>query len=317
VLERESAWGAVALAERLEGIAVEAAVPVPAMIPVPEATGVSPTELRNSKSMDLDRMPLRRAIRLMLEEESTVPSAILGHTAALERLVRRAVRSLSAGGRLFYVGAGTSGRLGVLDASECPPTFGTPPECVQGIMAGGVKALHSAVEGAEDDAGAGASAIASREVGPADLVVGIAASGRTPFVWGALNSARHRGATTALVSFNPHLKFPRGSGPDVVLAIDVGPEVLTGSTRLKAGTATKLVLNVLTTLTMVRLGKVTGNLMTDLNPSNHKLRGRAVRIVAELTGVDAGRSEAALAGSGWVVKKAVERLGRLRDGARE
>jgi len=317
VLERESAWGAVALAERLEGIAVEAAVPVPAMIPVPEATGVSPTELRNSKSMDLDRMPLRRAIRLMLEEESTVPAAILGHTAALERLVRRAVRSLSAGGRLFYVGAGTSGRLGVLDASECPPTFRTPPEWVQGIMAGGVKALHSAVEGAEDDAGAGASAIASREVGPADLVVGIAASGRTPFVWGALHSARHRGATTALVSFNPHLKFPRGSGPDVVLAIDVGPEVLTGSTRLKAGTATKLVLNVLTTLTMVRLGKVTGNLMTDLNPSNHKLRGRAVRIVAELTGVDAGRSEAALAGSGWVVKKAVERLGRLRDGARE
>jgi N-acetylmuramic acid 6-phosphate etherase len=211
---------------------------------------------------------------------------------------------------LFYVGAGTSGRLGVLDASECPPTFRTSPELVQGIMAGGEKALHSAVEGAEDDFGAGARAAEFRGLGPKDVLVGIAASGRTPFVWGALATAKQRGAQTALLCFNPFLQFARGQRPDVVLALDLGPEVLTGSTRLKSGTATKLVLNLLTTLTMVRLGKVVGNLMVDLNPSNVKLRDRACRIVVELTGRDYATAQRALEQSGWVVTAAITALGR-------
>lgn len=310
VLKRESVWGAVALAAKRVGTVVQAVVPPSLSVPLPSSVDVSPTERRNPKSMNLDRMPLRKAIQLMLEEESTVPSAIGAQVAGLERLIRAAVRTLSTGGRLFYVGAGTSGRLGVLDASECPPTFRTPPHWVQGVMAGGEKALHTSVEGAEDDATAGGAAMLSRAVDSRDLLVGIAASGRTPFVWGALQMSRQRGATTALICFNPHLRFPRGSKPDVVLAVDVGPEILTGSTRLKAGTATKLILNTLTTLTMVRLGKTASNLMLDLNPSNVKLRDRAVRIVCDLTGVDVPTALTTLQSSGWRVKEAVECLGR-------
>ena len=310
VLERESAWGAVALAEQVSGSPVEGTVPKPFLIPIPEATQMSPTECRNPKSSDLDRLPVSQAIRLMLEEDSTVPVALLGQVTAMEKLIRLAARSLKTGGRLFYVGAGTSGRLGVLDASECPPTFRSPPQWVQGIMAGGEKALHSAVEGAEDDAAAGVSAMGAREVGENDLVVGIAASGRTPFVWGALHAARAAGARTALVCFNPHLKFQKGTRPDVLLAIDVGPEILTGSTRLKAGTATKLILNILTTLTMVRLGKVVGNRMIDLNPSNVKLRDRAVRIACEISGVSQAEAQVALDASGWNLRVALESIGR-------
>jgi N-acetylmuramic acid 6-phosphate etherase len=177
-------------------------------------------------------------------------------------------------------------------------------------MAGGEAALHSAVEGAEDDFGAGERALQFRNVGPRDLVFGLAASGRTPFVWGALSAARRRGASTALLCFNPFLRFARGQKPDLVLAVNVGPEVLTGSTRLKAGTATKLVLNVVTTLAMVRLGKVVENLMVDLNPSNTKLRDRAVRIVCELTGCEQPKAKATLEQTHWVVKDAVKALGR-------
>jgi N-acetylmuramic acid 6-phosphate etherase len=309
VLERESAWGAVALAEKADAGAVDVRVPEVGTVLRPEATAVSPTELRNPRSMELDRMPLKAAVELMLSEEAAVAPAVAAHSRELAALVRRAADALGSGGRLFYVGAGTSGRLGVLDASECPPTFRSTPEQVQGIMAGGEKALHSAVEGAEDDASAGLSAIAAREVGPKDVVVGIAASGRTPFVWGALGEARKRGAATALVSFQPHLKFARGSRPDHVLAVDVGPEVLTGSTRLKSGTATKLILNTLTTLAFVRLGKVAGNLMVDLNPSNVKLRDRAVRIVVELTGTTREVAEETLERERWMVKAALQALG--------
>jgi N-acetylmuramic acid 6-phosphate etherase len=181
------------------------------------------------------------------------------------------------GGRLFYVGAGTSGRLGILDAVECPPTFGISPHCVQGILAGGQSAMWRSVEGAEDSPAAGAAAIDYRGVNRNDLVIGIAASGRTPFVWGALAAARRKGARTVLICFNPHLRIAPASRPDLVIAPDVGPEVLTGSTRLKAGTATKVILNTLTTLTMARMGKVAGNLMVDLNASNRKLRDRAAR----------------------------------------
>lgn len=311
-LECESVWGAVAMARSVLGApgkvqAVQSAVPgkVRAGREIPETTALSPTEQRNPRSADLDRLPLAAAIELMLKEDAKIPAAIRKRRSELEKLIRLSVRSLKSGGRLFYVGAGTSGRLGVLDASECPPTFRTPPEWVQGMMAGGVRALHSAVEGAEDDYDAGGRAAEARAFGPNDLVLGIAASGRTPFVWGALSQARERGATTAILCFNPFLKFARGTRPDLVVAVDVGPEVLTGSTRLKAGTATKLILNVLTTLTMVRLGKVMGNLMVDLNPSNVKLRDRACRIVSELTGCNPAAARRVLEQNGWVVKAAV------------
>jgi N-acetylmuramic acid 6-phosphate etherase len=244
----------------------------------------------------------------MFREDARVGPALRRERGAIERGLRLIVAAFRSGGRLFYVGAGTSGRLGVLDASECPPTFSTPPEMVQGIMAGGPAALWSSVEGAEDDADAGARAVRFRGVDRRDVVVGIAASGRTPFVWGALGAARDAGARTVLVCFNPHLEIPRPLRPDVAIAPDLGPEILTGSTRLKAGTATKLILNAFTTLAMVRLGKVAGNLMVDLNPSNRKLRDRAVRIVRALTGADASAARGALERSRWVIQDALTRL---------
>ena len=231
--------------------------------------------------MNLDKLPLGKAVKLMLEEEACVASRLLAERRQIERAIHAVVRAFRHGGRLFYVGAGTSGRLGVLDASECPPTFRTPPDLVQGIIAGGPSALLRSVEGAEDDAAAGARAIRHRRVTRRDVVVGLAASGTTPFVWGALRQAKRRHATTVLVCFNPFLRIPPSQRPAIVIAPDLGPEVLTRSTRLKAGTATKLLLNMFTTLAMVRLGKVRSNLMIDLDPTNAKLRTRAVRIVRE------------------------------------
>jgi len=214
--------------------------------------------------------------------------------------------AFASGGRLIYCGAGTSGRLGVLDASECPPTFRTPASLVQGIMAGGRQALWSAVEGAEDDEAAGIQAVVARAVTAQDVVIGISASGHAPFIWGCLAEARRRGARTVLVACNPayrdHPLLDRAILPDT------GPEVLTGSTRLKAGTATKLVLNLITTLALARSGKVMSNLMIDLHPSNSKLRGRAIRIVRELTGVDEAAARAALESHGWVIRQAVTTL---------
>lgn len=273
-----------------------------------ESAAASPTEQRNPRSMNLHRLPLAEAIDLMLKEDARIPAALLRERARIERAVRLIVRSFQRGGRLFYVGAGTSGRLGVLDASECPPTFSVPPEMVQGIIAGGQPALWSSIEGAEDDAGAGVQAIRFRGVTRQDVVVGIAASGRTPFVWGALGEAKQRQATTILLCFNPHLRIPRAAAPTLVIAPDVGPEILTGSTRLKAGTATKIVLNLFTTLAMVRLGKVVENLMVDVRPSNGKLRDRAVRIVRDLTGAEPDAAQRALERTGWVVRKAMARL---------
>jgi N-acetylmuramic acid 6-phosphate etherase len=260
--------------------------------------------------MNLDKLSIGAAIALMLGEESSVPGKLLAEAPRIEQVVRAVARAFRRRGRLFYVGAGTSGRLGVLDASECPPTFGTPPDMVQGIIAGGQAALCRSVEGAEDDAAAPRRALGSHRVGARDVVVGIAASGTTPFVWGALREAKRRGATTVLVCFNPFLSIPRRMRPTIVIAPNLGPELLTGSTRLKAGTATKLLLNLFTTLAMVRLGKVKSNLMIDLKPANAKLRGRAVRIVRELTGAAYPVAEEALRGSGWVIKKAIARLGR-------
>lgn len=313
-LKRETAWGAVELARQCAtGIpsvnvnerAVRATPDRPVSKSSARLPALSTTEQRNPRSKNLDRMTTSDAIDLMLGEDAKIPAAIRKEKPAIEKLINRVVRSFKSGGRLFYVGAGTSGRLGVLDASECPPTFRTSPEMVQGIIAGGREAIWSAIEGAEDDDGAGERAIEFRGIGRNDVVVGIAASGRTPFVWGAIRAAGRSGAVTALIHFNPNLKIKRTDRPSLEICPRIGPEVLTGSTRLKAGTATKLILNMITTIAMVRIGKVIGNLMVDLNPSNVKLRDRAVRIVAELTGCSYDESSAALVKCNWDLKKAV------------
>jgi N-acetylmuramic acid 6-phosphate etherase len=275
---------------------------------LPRSLQISPTEQRHPLSMKLDRIPLGKAIRLMLTEDAKIPQKLLGEVGRIEKVTDAIARAFRRGGRLFYFGAGTSGRLGVLDASECPPTFRSSPEMVQGIIAGGEVALMKSVEGAEDDVREGAREIRKRGVKGHDVVVGIAASGTTPFVWGALHEAKRRKATTVLVCFNPYLKIPKEYQPTIVIAPDLGPELLTGSTRLKAGTATKLLLNIFSTLAMVKSGKVIGNLMVDLNPANVKLRDRAARIVQELTNADYESARKALERSGWVVKKAVARI---------
>ena len=315
-LQRESAWGAVELARRAFPLRTLPAAKVPKRVKAIErlndvaSISLSPTEQRNPRSMRLDEMSNAAAVELMLREDRLITTALLAERGKIERGVEFIVRSFRRGGRLFYVGAGTSGRLGVLDASECPPTFRTDPEMVQGIIAGGQTAIWQAVEGAEDDPSAGARAMDFRGVTKGDTVVGIAASGRTPFVWGALREAKRRGATTILLCFNPHLVIPRHDRPSLVLAPKIGPEILTGSTRLKSGTATKLVLNIFTTLAMVRMGKVLGNLMVDVKASNVKLRDRAVRIVRELTGADYAAAEAALLRTDWKITDACRRLGR-------
>jgi N-acetylmuramic acid 6-phosphate etherase len=257
-------------------------------------------------------MAVGSAIELMLREEAAVPQRLLKEKGKIERVVTEIAGAFRGGGRLFYIGAGTSGRLGVLDASECPPTFRADPGMVQGIMAGGDTALKRSIEGAEDDFEAGSRAVRSKLVGRRDVVVGIAASGTTKFVWGGLVEAKRNRAFTVLVCFNPYLRIPREIRPSIVICADLGPEVLTGSTRLKAGTATKLLLNMFTTLAMVRIGKVKENLMLDLKPSNAKLRDRAVRIVQQLTRKDYKAARAALEKNGWVIKAAVSRPSRKR-----
>jgi len=313
-LRRESVCGALELArEHFDGSAgagktrrINAPEPAPTLLPAPGA--LSPTEQRNPRSKNLDRMSLSKAVALMIEEESKVGGALMKEKRKITRVIGWVAGALRRGGRLFYAGAGTSGRLGMLDAVECPPTFGISPDRVQGILAGGQTAVWKSVEGAEDNPAAGASAIDHRGVTRRDVVIGIAASGRTPFVWGALAAARRKGARTVLICFNPRLKIPAGGRPDLVIAPDIGPEVLTGSTRLKAGTATKVILNTVTTLAMTRLGKVAGNLMADLNATNRKLRERAARIVQAVTGADAAAARAALEKSKWKVKTACRRL---------
>jgi N-acetylmuramic acid 6-phosphate etherase len=325
----EGAWGAVRQAQALglAGNPCKRAGEIPSVSQqdggsregdwrfnvIPEPTATSPTELRNSRSHRLDRMTVEQAVRVMIAEEAGVRRALAGCRKQIAQGVRMIVGAFRGGGRLFYAGAGTSGRLGVLDASECPPTVRTPPDMVQGIMAGGQTALWLPAEGAEDDLEGGAQAARFRGIRRGDVVVGIAASGRTPFVWGLLHAAKRQGARTILLSFNPHLRFARGMRPDLVISPSVGPELLTGSTRLKAGTATKLVLNMFTTLSMVQLGKVVQNLMVDLNPSNTKLRDRATRILQDLSGREYAECLQALERSGWMVKKGFDLL--RREGA--
>jgi N-acetylmuramic acid 6-phosphate etherase len=247
------------------------------------------TERRNPRSATIDTASSLEIVDLIGAEDATVPGAVAGAREQIARAVDLIEAAFRAGGRLLYVGAGTSGRLGVLDAAECPPTFGTPPEMVVGIIAGGYPALVKSVEGAEDDVNAGIGEMDARRVGADDVVIGIAASGTTPFVRAALSRAQTLGARTAIVSCSEPPKLLRETC-DVCVVVAVGPEVVTGSTRMKAGTATKLVLNTLTTGAMIRLGKTYGNLMVDLRAWNDKLIDRSQRIVMETTGL--GRDEA-------------------------
>jgi N-acetylmuramic acid 6-phosphate etherase len=246
------------------------------------------TEQRNPASRDLDRLDALGIVDVINAQDALVAPAVRRCRQTIARAVDFIAAALGGGGRLFYVGAGTSGRLGVLDASECPPTYGTAPRTVQGIIAGGRRALVRSVEGAEDRAADGAAQMDRKRIGPADVVVGIAACGVTPFVRAALARARARGARTVFVTCAP--QAVDGVAADVVINPVVGPEVVTGSTRMKAGTATKLVLNTLTTAAMVRLGKVYGNLMVDLRATNAKLRDRGERIV--MAAGDATRAQA-------------------------
>ena len=242
------------------------------------------TEQINPRSEQLEKMSMDELVELFVAEETYVQDALRAATENLIRGVELVARALNKGGRLFYVGAGTSGRLGVLDASEIPPTFGVEADLVQGIIAGGATALHRSVEGAEDEEAAGALVIDERQVTSGDVVVGISASGRTPFVRGALTQAKSLGAATISISCNP--QSPQSALADVAIELAVGPELLTGSTRLKAGTATKIALNIISTGAMVAWGKVRGNLMVDLHASSNKLRDRAVRVAAQLLSCD-------------------------------
>jgi len=267
------------------------------------------TEQRLEASADLDLMSVSEALALLHEQDLVAVKAVGAVLPEIARAVEMVVAAFSAGGRLIYVGAGTSGRLGVLDAAECPPTFQTDPNMVQAVIAGGEAAIRRAVEGAEDRADGGAAEMDRRGVGPADVVMGIAAGGTTPFVLGALRRAAERSAKTIfLTCVQPSTDEPR---VDLIIRPLTGPEVLTGSTRLKAGTATKLVLNAITTVAMVRSGKVYGNLMVDLRATNEKLRDRAARIVCTLTGLSRQAAIHLLERAGGSVKRAVvmHRLG--------
>ncbi len=261
------------------------------------------TEQRNPRSESLEKLSVADLVKLFVEEESSVQAALKQASDDLARAIQTVSGALRKGGRLFYVGAGTSGRLGVLDASEIPPTFGASAQLVQGIVAGGMSALYRSVEGAEDERGAGAAAVTERGIKADDVVIGISASGRTPFVAGALARANEIGAQTILLNCNPESasKIPSGSRID----LSVGPEILTGSTRLKAGTATKIALNIISTGAMVSLGKVRGNLMIDLNASNSKLRDRAARMLAELAGIDYAAARQRLEEEGWNLRQAI------------
>lgn len=247
---------------------------------------------------DLHTMSVRELLDAMHRVDDDVQGAVLDAMPALTALTEALVVRMREGGRLFYLGAGTSGRLGVVDASECPPTFGVAPDRVVGIMAGGDSAIRAAVEGAEDDAGQGWKDLEAHGIQAQDTVVGIAASGRTPYVIGALRQARLRGVLTGCVTCNPESQIIQACDHPVVAV--TGPEFVTGSTRMKAGTATKLILNRLTTATMIQLGHVHGNRMVDMQLTNAKLVQRGARMVAEATGLGLVESEALLTSHGSV-----------------
>jgi N-acetylmuramic acid 6-phosphate etherase len=262
------------------------------------------TERRNPRTASIDLATPLEIVDLINTEDRMVPDAVFTQRDQIAAALSIVEDSFRKGGRLFYVGAGTSGRLGVLDASECPPTFGTDPEMVQGIIAGGLPALTRSQEGAEDVAENGAKAIDEHAVGPNDFVIGIAASGTTPYVHSAIRRARELGARTGILSCSPPPAEVLDEVDVAILPI-VGPEVVTGSTRMKAGTATKLVLNIITTGAMIRLGKTYGNLMVDLKATNNKLKDRSERIVVEVCGVSREEARKLLQEAGKSVKTAI------------
>ncbi|PYJ45892.1 MAG: N-acetylmuramic acid 6-phosphate etherase [Verrucomicrobia bacterium] len=278
------------------------------------------TEQRNPRSENLEKLSPREVVQLFVDEEKFVQDALRDAAADLTRAIEIVAEALRNGGRLFYIGAGSSGRIGVLDASEIPPTFGAPPDLVQGVIAGGVTALHRSAEAVEDDETAGALAMQRRGVKDRDVVVGITASGRTPFVLGALSRAKSSGAKTILLTCNPAVAGGADAGRhrsptpattiDLVISLEVGPELLTGSTRLKAGTATKVALNIISTGAMVVLGKVRGNLMIDLHTTSTKLRDRAVRVVAEFTQSDYETARQKLEASGWNLREIIGEINK-------
>ena len=261
------------------------------------------TETRNANTMNLDRMTSLEIVRAMNREDQTVPLAIREHLEEIARVADWGKESLEKGGRIFYIGAGTSGRLGVLDASECPPTFGVSPDLVTGLIAGGEKALTHAVEGAEDDSGLGRKDLADHGLTKNDLVIGLAASGRTPYVLGGLRYAKELGCRTAAISCNAGAELSRES--DLGIEVIVGPEVLTGSSRLKAGTAQKMILNMISTSLMIQLGRVKGNRMVNMQLTNQKLVDRGTRMVMDYTHLPYDEANALLLKYGSV-KKAVE-----------
>jgi N-acetylmuramic acid 6-phosphate etherase len=273
------------------------------------------TEQRNPASEGIDTRSTEEMLRIINSEDRKIAESVEREIPRIAQAVDAIVDRLDRGGRMFYIGAGTSGRLGVLDASECPPTFSVPADLVQGIMAGGEQAIAQAGEAAEDDAAQGVRDLEARGFSANDVLVGIAASGRTPYVLGAVAHARGLGAVTIGISCTPDSKLSRA----VAIPIEPkpGPEVITGSTRLKAGTATKLVLNMLSTGAMIRLGHVYGNLMVNVQPKNEKLVERAIRIVADAAGVDREKAAASFTASDGRVKVAIlmARLGVTREEA--
>jgi len=283
------------------------------------------TEQRNPASMDIDARSIDEILRIINNEDKRVALAVEGELPFITKAVELVVHAFKRGGRLLYAGAGTSGRLGVLDAVECPPTFGVSQEMVQGLIAGGEQAMFCAQEGAEDHEENGARAIIGANVSPNDVVCGIAASLRTPFVVGAVKEAKRRGATTLYVTTNPRSRVYSSEFAELAAALDiaicpeVGPEVIMGSTRMKSGTAQKLVLNMITTSAMIRLGKVYENMMIDLQMTNLKLRERAKRVVMTITGVGYDEAAEYLENADGHVKTALVmiRAGVSRDEAKE
>lgn len=264
------------------------------------------TEAQNNKTSNLDQLSIIECLRLMNKEDRTVPDAIYQKLYDIERVIEKTIETFKNNGRLIYIGSGTSGRLGILDAVECVPTFGTEPEMVQGVIAGGAKALWRAVEGAEDDENLAEKELAEVRLTPQDLVIGIAASGRTPYVIGALKFAKKIGATTACICCNTNTEI--GAMVEYPIEINAGPEVITGSTRLKAGTAQKLVLNMISTISMIRIGKVYKNLMVDVQPTNAKLVERAKSIIIHATDCSYEIAEKMLIDSEMNVKLAIIRI---------
>jgi N-acetylmuramic acid 6-phosphate etherase len=261
------------------------------------------TEQVNVNSANLDRLSTLEIVDLFNQEDINTLNAIAGARQELATAIDMIADSLRQGGRLFYIGAGTSGRLGVLDAAECPPTFCTPPELVQGILAGGAGALVKSSEGLEDIASDGAQAMADHQIGTHDVVVGIAAGGTTPYVHGAIDAANQRGAKTVFIACVPASQV--GSNANIEIRLPVGPEILSGSTRLKSGTVTKMALNILSTGTMVKLGKVYGNRMVDVAVTNTKLLDRALQMIQDLTQLNRDRANELLEASGKSVKVAL------------